>query len=153
MEVVRFAVVAGRFVVELAAFTTVRGRALTGAVRDCMMLRLTVLVLAMAFFVGAFSADGLDAARLTEALTGARLTSALVAAARVMVVVFVGVFLAAGFFAVSFFAAGFFADAFFAMVLAAVGFIVARPFSVASSIAFIAVWIDLMPFIAVRLLV
>jgi len=139
VAVVRLAVVAGRFVVELAAFTTVRGRVLTGAVRDWTTLRLTAPFLAVTFFMGAFPAVGFDVARLAEALTGARLTSALVAAARGTVLVFAGV-LAAVFFA------------FFAMALVAVGFITAPLFSVASSIAFRAVWIDLIPFIALRLL-
>jgi hypothetical protein len=55
-------------------------------------------------------------------------------------------------FRVAAFATGFLTDDFFAIVLDAAGFLEAVPFSVASSIALTAVWIDLIAFIAVRLL-
>jgi hypothetical protein len=150
VEAARLVVEAVRLVVEPAARTAVRGRTLTGVVRDCTVPRLTVAFLATAFRAGARLTAGLVAVRLTVVLAGARFALAflivVVATAR-LTPRRAAVVLAAVLFAVRFLT-----GAFFAVVLVAAGFLVTARVSVTSSIDLIAVWIDLIAFIAVRLL-
>jgi hypothetical protein len=128
----RTVAVRGRAVVDRTDLVVVRGRAVvarTDLARD-FVARFGALALALATdFVAVFLASGLSVARL--------------------MVLFAEVRLAAGFRAAEAATVRRLTAAFFGAVLVLLAVV---GFSVPSSMAFIAVWIDLIPFIAVRLL-